>query len=100
MPDPGDLLEPRVLWDADRLDETGAVGIVWSCINSGRSAAPSYEDAVYRITQNDLRHVELLVGRMKTETGKEIARERVAIIQSFVEELAREGVGRDGAGPA
>ena len=83
-------LEDRVLRDADLLDETGAMGIVWSSINSGRSENPSYADARARIVQHDWRYAESLEQRMLTRAGRDIAEQRRMFVESFIAELEDE----------
>jgi uncharacterized protein len=94
-------LEARVLFDADKLDSIGAVGIGRAFLfagevgarlhNSGKdlSATSSYsrEDTAFR----EFRLKLVRVGeRMLTKTGKRLARGRHAFMVRFFEELEAE----------
>lgn len=86
----GFTLEDRVLRDADLLDETGALGIVWSCINAGQISVPSYVEARERIRQHDQPGAELVKEWMLTPTGRAIAEQRQAFVADFLQELDQE----------
>lgn len=69
-------LEDRVLRDADLLDETGAMGIIWTAMNAGRLGVTSYAETRERIVEFDRQGAEKVVARMLTRAGREIAQQR------------------------
>ena len=102
---PPDTLEARVLFDADKLDSIGAVGIGRAFLFSGevgarlhnkgtdlsRTEAYSREDTAYREFMVKLRHVK---DRMFTAEGKRMAEERHAFMVAYFERLDAEANGR------
>lgn len=97
-----ETLEGKVLQDADRLDALGAIGL-YRCFAVGASSGrPFYcwedpfaengrdlDDKTYSLDhfyQKLFRLPEL----MQTETGRCIAEQRVAFMQSYVDQLAHE----------
>lgn len=92
-------LEAKVVFDADKLDAIGAIGVarayayggmtgqkLWADVppgypGGGREHTPAHEFA-YKLSR--------IEGRMQTETGRAIARERHAYISEFFRRLARE----------
>lgn len=94
-------IEAKVLYDADKLDSLGAVGVARSMHFAGRVGArihntadealnsPPYsrEDSAYREYLVKLRY---LPQAMLTAAGAEIAKQRLAFMESFFEELTRE----------
>ncbi len=88
---PGDRLplEDYILRDADRLDELGALGIVWTVMNTGIEA-PSYEEARARIAKYDRATAERAVARLITRTGRAIAEQRLKFIDAFIAQLDAE----------
>ena len=97
--------EARILFDADKLDSLGAVGLGRAFLFAGevgarlhnseaaavRSAAYSGEDTAFREYLVKLRH---LPGRMQTEEGRQLARQRLAYMTGFFERLTAEEKGR------
>ena len=93
--------EAKVLFDADKLDSIGAVGIGRAFLFAGEVGARlhdknvdpensvpySEEDTAYREYLVKLRHIK---GRMLTESGLELARERHRFMDDFFERLNRE----------
>lgn len=89
-----ETLTERILYDADKLDSIGAVGIGRAFHYAGRIGArlhnteqeaegsPAYsrEDTAYREYLVKLRHVP---ERMTTESGKRLAEERAAFMHEF-----------------
>ena len=89
-----EILTERILYDADKLDSIGAVGIGRAFHYAGRIGArlhnteqeaegsPAYsrEDTAYREYLVKLRHVP---ERMTTESGKRLAEERAAFMHEF-----------------
>lgn len=100
-------LEARIVFDADKLDSMGAVGVGRAFHFAGRVGArvhntreealgaPSYsvEDSAYREYLVKLQHLREV---MLTEEGRRIARERHAFMEAFFDRLDREVRGRDG----
>jgi uncharacterized protein len=94
-------LEAQIVYDADKLDSLGAVGIGRSFLFAGRENArlhnraeealnsPAYsrEDTAYREYLVKLR---FLPQKMLTVPGKRLAAERAAFMDRFFEELNRE----------
>lgn len=98
-------LEARILYDADKLDSLGAVGIGRAFLFAGevgarlhnstveaeRAEAYSPEDTAYREYLVKMRH---LPGRMKTGEGRRLARERIVFMEEFFARLSAEEKGR------
>lgn len=97
-----DTLEAKVLFDADKLDAIGAVGIGRAFLFAGENGAklhnasgvdplsfPAYgpEDTAYREFLEKLRHVH---ERMLTGEGKRLAKERHAFMELFFERMQQE----------
>ncbi len=96
-----ETLEERIIYDADKLDSIGAVGIGRAFHFAGRenarlhnteheavnSAAYSREDSAYREYLVKLRHVE---EKMLTAAGRRIAHGRSKFMHRFFEQLNNE----------
>lgn len=94
-------LEARILFDADKLDAIGAVGIGRAFLFAGEVGARMHnkgidlsktepytaEDTAYREFMVKLRHIK---GRMHTREGKRIAAERHRFMVAFFDRLDRE----------
>lgn len=94
-------IEADIVFDADKLDSLGAVGIgrafLFAGYNNARlhnteqealnSAAYSKEDTAYREYLVKLRH---LPGKMRTETGRKTAVERALFMTGFFKQLDQE----------
>lgn len=105
-PAAAETIEAEVLQDADNLDALGAVGIARAFAFSGAHGNPlwrpdrdggpvgSYEKLGRGDDASTMRHVRekllRLRGTMNTETGREIAAERHAYLEGFVERFERE----------
>jgi len=97
-------LEARVLFDADKLDSIGAVGIGRAFLFAGEVGAKLHnpgvdieqtkayteEDTAYREYQVKLRHVR---DRVLTAEGKRLAQERHDFMVAFFERLNQEVAG-------
>ncbi len=101
---PPQTLEERIIYDADKLDSIGAVGIGRAFHFAGRegarlhnskdaainSAAYSREDSAYREYLVKLRHIP---ERMLTVAGRELAAERALFMDQFFDRLNHETFG-------
>ncbi len=95
-----DLLEAKVLQDADRLEATGAISIMRTFASSGQMNTPFYhpEDPfcenghVQFRSGIDLFYRRLLVVEktMHTELAKKIARKRTKFLEDFLAQLREE----------
>jgi uncharacterized protein len=97
-------LEAKILFDADKLDSIGAVGIARAFLFAGEigarlhnegvdlSSTESYsrEDTAFREFQLKLRHVK---DSLFTREGKRLAEERHRFMQAFFERLQEETLG-------
>ena len=94
-------IEAKILFDADTIDVTGAMGIARSLQYEGKHAIPIYNvnsegniitgpeqnDSVFKEYKYKL---EKLYERLYTERGKELAFQRKQIAQNFYEALLKE----------
>lgn len=99
-------LEARILFDADKLDSIGAVGIGRAFLFAGQVGAKlhdaeidhnmtlpySMEDTAYREFQVKMSRVR---GQMLTEPGRKLAEQRHCFMEKFFDELNREMYGSD-----
>jgi len=83
-------IEALVESDADLLDETGAMTVLWDAMAVGADKGPSYMAACERIRKT----YEALASRpdadFKTRTGKRIFRERMDVLGEFLKSLSAE----------
>jgi uncharacterized protein len=101
-----ETLEARILFDADKLDSIGAIGIGRAFLFAGQigsrlhnaeidpAATKSYstEDTAYREFQVKMSRVK---GRMLTSPGKRLAKRRHEFMELFFDELNREIYGNE-----
>ncbi len=99
-----ETLEARILFDADKLDSIGAVGIGRAFLFAGqigarlhnpeqdhsRTRSYSLEDSAYREFQVKLSQVK---DQMQTEPGRRLAQERHDFMLTFFTQLTRETSG-------
>ena len=99
-----ETLEARILFDADKLDSIGAVGIGRAFLFAGqigarlhnpeqdhsRTSSYSLEDSAYREFQVKLSQVK---DQMLTESGRRLAQERHDFMLTFFTQLTRETSG-------
>lgn len=95
-------LEAKILFDADKIDATGTIGIARTLIYNGQSGQPLYtllDDGTISIGNNDLVHsfvkeykykLEKLYSHFYTTGGREIAKERQLSAIDFYENLLLE----------
>ena len=92
-------IEAKILFDADKLDVTGAVGIARTLLYRGTVLEPLYRllpDGTISDGTHDIGHsffreykfkLEKLHDRFLTEKGAELAKERQAIAKAYYESL-------------
>ena len=95
-------LEAKILFDADKIDVTGALGIARTLLYTGIVGEPLYSllpngtvsdgsnDVDPSFFQEYKYKLENLYARFYTKRGKEIARERKAAAASFYRDMFRE----------
>ena len=82
-------LESRILMDADRLDEIGAMGVLFDCFVAAQSPAYNYNDAYDRICATFEKDGEL-DGRLYTESGAKHYMKMRRYIAGFISGLKEE----------
>ena len=99
---PPQTLEAKILFDADKLDVTGAIGIARTLMYRGTLTEPLYrhlpngtisdgsEDIGHSFFREYKFKLEKLYDRFFTATGAALARERQAIARDYYESLYRE----------
>jgi len=99
---PPETPEARILFDADKLDVTGAIGIARTLLYKGTVTEPLYRllpDGTISDGTHDIGHsffreykfkLEKLYDRFLTQKGAELAKERQAIAKAYYESLYRE----------
>lgn len=96
-----ELLESRVLQDADRLEATGAIAIMRTFASTGRMSRPFYNanDPFCEHREPEPKHyaVDLFYVRLlkieklaHTRIAKELARQRTEFLLAFLTQLAQE----------
>ena len=95
-------LEAKILFDADKLDVVGTIGVARTLVYKGAVCAPLYtrkpdgsisdgrEDEEQSFFQEYCFKLEKLYDRFYTQQGKELAMQRKAAAVSFYENLYRE----------
>ena len=99
---PPQTIEAKILFDADKLDVTGAIGIARTLLYKGTVTEPLYRilpDGTISDGTHDIGHsffreykfkLEKLYDRFLTKKGAELAKERQAIACAYYESLYRE----------
>ena len=99
---PPQTLEAQILFDADKLDVTGAIGIARTLMYRGTLTEPLYRmlpDGTISDGTHDIGHsffreykfkLEKLYGRFYTKKGAELARQRQSIAKAYYESLYKE----------
>ena len=99
---PPETLEAKILFDADKLDVAGAIGIARTLVYRGTVMEPLYRclpDGTISDGTHDIGHsffreykykLEKLYDRFLTKKGAELARQRQAIASAFYESLYNE----------
>ena len=100
--DTPESLEAKILFDADKLDVTGAIGIARTLVYKGTVTEPLYTrrpdgtvsdgegDKAPSFFQEYHRKLTKLYDRFYTQKGKELALERKAAAENFYRNLYRE----------
>ena len=94
-------LEEKIIYDADKLDSVGAVGLGRAFLFAGREGARVHNTKEEAVTSeaysvNDTAYREFLVkqryipGKMLTIAGKELAQKRVKFMKRFFKKLNKE----------
>jgi uncharacterized protein len=79
-------LELIILMEADMLDETGALSIVFDCMAEGVQEQKSYNKTYKHIQKYSVRILE--TNPMITETAKRIWRKKQELVKEFIQQLA------------
>ncbi len=99
---PPESMEAKILYDADKLDVTGAMGIARTLMYQGELSRPLYslspegtvsdgrEDRTASFLQEYHRKLRDLYGGFYTRSGEALARERQAAARDFYERLYAE----------
>lgn len=101
-----ETLEAKVLFDADKLDSIGAIGIArafafggWRGQKLWADVPPDYTDPLHGRAADSAQHTAVheyivklskIKDRMQTSTGKRLAQQRHDFMAKFFEQLARE----------
>jgi uncharacterized protein len=78
-------IELLILMEADLLDETGALSIVWDCMAEGAQEIQNFEKTYEHIKDKSCKILN--TNPMITEPGKEIWKNKQRIVKEFCEQL-------------
>ncbi|MEG0306781.1 MAG: HD domain-containing protein [Clostridium sp.] len=79
-------LELTLLMEADLLDETGALSVVWDCMVEGSERIQSFENTHNHIINYS--YDTLKVNPMVTDKGKKFWEEKQQLVKEFVKQLS------------
>lgn len=108
--DPPQSLEAKILFDADKLDVVGAIGIARTLVYRGTVAQPLYNrlpdgsvsngenDEAYSFFQEYHFKLKKLYDRFYTEKGKSLAQSRRSAAEDFYHSLYEEVTASDATG--
>jgi len=85
-----ETLEARVESDADLLDETGAMTVLWDAMAEGANSDCSYDSAFDRIAAASAKLNESTLDHFHTATASEIAVGRRKFLRQYIANLAYE----------
>lgn len=104
-------LEAKILFDADKLDSLGAIGVGRAFLFAGMAGSKTLytgnekelakQDKDYSYTDEDSvfleyeKHLKHLKDRMLTKTGKTVARERTRFMKDYFRQFWREVEGKE-----
>jgi putative nucleotidyltransferase with HDIG domain len=84
-------LETKVVSDADLLDETGAIMVLWDAMASAGESTPSYEKAYEHIKSGYIQLKDGLPHRpLHTNTARQILSGRLLFVDTFLKNLEYE----------
>ena len=91
----GDVpLELILLMEADLLDETGALSILWDCMAEGAKQQQSYNEAYYHILNYSWESMQ--ANPMVTDKAKVIWESKQKLVRDFIMHLAQDlAIGSD-----
>ena len=78
-------IELLILFEADILDETGAMSILWDCMADGMKEDPSYNKTFEHINNNTMKILD--DNPMNTKKGREYWERKQELVKIFMEEL-------------
>jgi uncharacterized protein len=78
-------LELILLLEADILDETGALGILWDAMVAGSRSVQSYTEVYRQLTKHSINHLN--INMMRTEKAKEIWERKQYLAKEFIKQL-------------
>ena len=87
---PEATLEEKIVSDADLIDETGAVAILWDAMACALEPGPSYDKAYERSLRMTGPIKARLPERLHTAEARRIAQGRFAVVDAFLANLAYE----------
>ncbi len=82
-------IEDSILIDADMLDESGALSVLWDSMTVALEKDPSYDKVYKRTIQNYIKSSRS-ISLFRTSAGKKYYCERIQFIKSFADSLEYE----------
>lgn len=77
-------LEEKVVWDADKLDRIGAIGLTRAFYRKGQARMDLHDLSVYK------KYVQMSLERLNTKTAKDMAKKRMEFMIYFFDTLEKE----------